>query len=105
MYYCSNCHPDKVVHAGHGDLALGLLTGLPQPPGEVHVYVHVHAFHFTPQVDGAFNAIKGLATKCCSIASCYICDYADSLFKDDSPSSTKSPKDASSASTKSPRRG
>ena len=69
MYFCGNCNPDKVVHAGHGDLALGLLTGLPQPPGEVHVYVHVHAFHFTPQVDGAFNAIKGLA-KCCSSAYC-----------------------------------
>ena len=61
--------------------------------------------HACSQVDTAFNAIKGLATKCCSSASCYICDYADSLFKDDSPSSTKSPKDASSASTKSHRRG
>ena len=56
--------------------------------------------HACSQVDAAFNAIK-----CCSSASCYLCDYADSLFKDDSPSSTKSPKDASSASTKSPRRG
>ena len=79
MYFCSNCNPDKVVHAGHGDLALGLLTGLPQPPGEVHVYVHIHAFHFTPQVDGAFNAIKGLATKCCSSAYGHLCDYADAL--------------------------
>ena len=32
------------------------------------------------QVNGAFNAIKGLATKCCSSAYCHLCDYADSLF-------------------------
>merc|ERR1712037_436542 len=31
-------------------------------------------------VDTAFNAIKGLATKCCSSAYCHLCDYADSLF-------------------------
>ena len=34
FYIRSNCHPEQVVHAGHGDLPLVLLTGLPQLPGQ-----------------------------------------------------------------------
>ena len=77
MYYCSNCHPDKVVHAGHGNLALGLLTGLPQHPGDNILFLHFISCH--TQVAAVFNAIKGFATKCCSSAYGHLCNYADAL--------------------------
>ena len=38
-YMCSNCIPDKVVHAGHDNLALDLLRGLPQLCGTLCTYI------------------------------------------------------------------
>ena len=59
----------------------------------------VSASHFIlnfPQVDAAFNAMKGLLSEGCSRAYCNLHDHADSLFQDPpsqgSPSSTKTKK-------------
>ena len=45
-YMCSNCIPDKVVHAGHDNLPLDFLTGLPQLCGTLCTLTScIPAFH------------------------------------------------------------
>ena len=52
-YMCSNCIPDKVVHAGHDNLALDLLRGLPQLCGTLCTLTScIPAFHLTLATGG-----------------------------------------------------